>query len=124
MDAAFACGSQSAHTMPRAWRLPQVETHYISKGWLLPDFYQNWWIGLNKNSSGSWVWTDGLAVGEAARWPSGSRLGAAALDVMCCFLRHACCGLKPHCPTGLVQGRLMAASPTGPPASPTRRNPA
>jgi hypothetical protein len=47
----------------------QVETYYINNGWLLPDFYQNWWIGLNKNSSGSWVWTDGLATGEAACWP-------------------------------------------------------
>jgi hypothetical protein len=39
-----------------------VERYFIDSGWLLPDFYQNWWIGLNKNATGSWVWTDGLAT--------------------------------------------------------------
>ena len=34
----------------------------MDNGWLLPDYYKNWWIGLNKDTDGSWVWTDGLAT--------------------------------------------------------------
>ena len=30
-----------------------VEKYYMDHGWLFPDFYLTWYIGLNKNSSGS-----------------------------------------------------------------------
>jgi hypothetical protein len=62
--------------------LPQVEQYYITNGWLLPDFYQNWWIGLNKNSSGSWVWTDGLALGGAPDAPGCGGLSACSISHM------------------------------------------
>jgi hypothetical protein len=42
-----------------------VENYFNSNGWLLPDFYQHWWIGLNQDALSNWVWTDGLALRES-----------------------------------------------------------
>ncbi len=65
-DAEAHCQRQGAHlaVFTSAAEQADVEKYYMDNGWLLPDFNTNWYIGLNKNSSGDWVWTDGMATGE------------------------------------------------------------
>jgi hypothetical protein len=66
-DAEAHCQRQGAHLAAfiSAAEQADVERAYMDRGWLFPDFHVNWFIGLNKNSSGHWVWTDGMVTGAA-----------------------------------------------------------